>query len=175
MRYHLLPIPCPAWFEGCGERGLFRIEKRMQLRMRTDLQFFPVTGYRQARWVVRDPLTTTCYYLGDEEVYLLQELNRVSSLAELRQRFEARFAPRPLSAEQLQTLLADWATKQLLLADPVKQMALLKHSGAERRSRATVANWKSLVNNPLAIRFRGWNPQRFLDRLLPWCGGLFSP
>jgi putative peptide zinc metalloprotease protein len=147
----------------------------MKLRTRTDLQFFPVTGYREATWVVRDPLTTTCYYLGDEEVFLLQELNQVTSLSELQTRFEQEFAPRPLPMDSLQALLADWVSKQLLLADPGQQGPLMEQSGRGEQAGRRGGVWGSLLKNPLAIRFRGWNPQRFLEALLPWCAVLFSP
>ncbi len=142
------------------------------LRSRQDLEYYVVEGYAKPTWVVRDPLTTRCYHLGAEEYFLLTHLNEARSLSDLQQQFESRFYPRQLSLKELQALLADWLFKELLQSDPL--LAAQWKQAAGYPAARKPAFWKNLLGNPLMIRFRGWNPQTFLDRLAPWVGWIFT-
>ena len=138
----------------------------MAVRVRADLEYFAVSGYREPTWVVRDPLSRECFHLGEEEYFLLPRIDGQVSNAELCAQFSARFPERNFNESDLQPLLVDWLKKGLLLG-PIHRFP--QPSAASGKSR-----W-GWLKNPLVIRFRGWDPQRFLNGLLPWCGWLYSP
>jgi putative peptide zinc metalloprotease protein len=67
-------------------------------------------------------------------------------------------------------LLSQLHTADLLQSDAVPDtLELFERAG--RLSRGTL---KANLRNPLAIRFPLWNPDRFLERTLPWLGPLFG-
>ncbi len=149
----------------------------MNYRYRTDLELFPLEPNAAAgdsmQWAVRDPLDRQCYYLGNEEHFLLTHLDGKTTFAEIQTKFESIFAPRTISFSEFQNLVADWAIKGLLVCDPLelgKLKATLGDSGSPKNT-----NWLGRhFSNPLVIRFRGWDPQRFLNLLEPATRFLYS-
>jgi len=110
------------------------------------------------------------FHLTDEEYCLFEALDGSASLAELQKKFELRFAPRRLSLQMLESFLGLLHEDGLVIADSPGQ-------GGELARRARAQGWQKLragLSNVLAIRFRGIDPQRFLDALLPWCRWFFS-
>ncbi|MBB02298.1 MAG: hypothetical protein CMJ47_06605, partial [Planctomyces sp.] len=87
----------------------------MAVRVRADLEYFAVSGYREPTWVVRDPLSRECFHLGEEEYFLLPRIDGQVSNAELCAQFSARFPERNFNESDLQPLLVDWLKKGLLL------------------------------------------------------------
>lgn len=138
----------------------------MQLQVRYDLEYFPVEGYRDHSWVVRDPLTRQCYHLGEEEYFLLTKLHGVSSLETLRQQFEQQFFPRLLTIQELKALVTDWLLKHLVTGDPTVVARWKREAGIVEEERDSL--WKSWLKNPLVLRFRGWDPQHVLEEIAPW-------
>jgi putative peptide zinc metalloprotease protein len=109
--------------------------------------------------------------LRDEEHALVELLDGRHSLADLQRQFERRFAPRRISAEQLQSFLGMLHREGLVLADGPRQADELLARAATARRRAF---WQT-IGNPLAMRFRGFDPSRLLDWLYEDCRWLFSP
>jgi len=137
----------------------------MAVRVRADLEYFAVSGYQEPTWVVRDPLTRDCFHLGEEEYFLLTRINGQMSNAALCAAFSRRFSDRTFSEQELQGLIVDWLQKGLLLG-PLQQLP--------QPAEPARTGFRSWLKNPLVIRFRGWDPQRFLNALLPYCGWLYS-
>lgn len=163
-----MPSTDVPYAENTGGTGVDRIQARH------DLELFPVEGYAQAPWVVRDPLTRTCFHFGVEEHFLLTHLNACQSLEELREAFQRRFAPRELRAGELENLIVDWSFKQLLLTDPLLIAEWRRRLGTPSLASRPARGWHGIFASPLVIRFRGWNPQRFLDGLTPWLGWIYT-
>lgn len=143
----------------------------LPFRRRPDLRFSRLPFRRRTGWCVQDPLAARYYQLAEESYFLLQQLDSRISLAELRDRFETRFAPRRVELRQLQGLLRLFHEEGLVLSDLPDQGRRL----AERRRRgARQASWLRWTN-PLAIRFRGLDPRALLQFLDPLADRLFSP
>lgn len=147
----------------------------MNYRSRCDLEFFRLeqSDSLLLQWVVRDPLNRQCYYLGEEEYFLLRKLDGHHSFSSLKKQFETEFSPRQLAAAEFQNLIADWSLKGLLICDPLLLKKIQESSGIQRSHR-TRSRFLMQLANPLVIRFRGWNPQRFLEKLTSVTGWIFS-
>ena len=145
-------------------------ERPLPLRMRPDLRVSPQWYRGRRHWLLKDPLALHYFHLLDEEYAILQMLDGRTSLAEIQQRFEQRFAPRRLRLPPLQSFLSELHRRGLLLSDaPYQSEPLLARRAAGRR-RA----WAETLGNLLAIRLPGLDPGPFLQRLARPCRRLFS-
>ena len=146
------------------------LNRRLALRRRCDLEAVPQTFSGRRYWAIKDPVRLRYFHLRDEEYCIFAALDGTATLADLRDTFERQFAPRRLAASQIQSFLGTLHREGLLLADaPGQTEELLKRASAIRLRKLGEA-----VSNVLAIRFRGIDPQRFLDWLAPRCRWLFS-
>jgi putative peptide zinc metalloprotease protein len=139
--------------------------------MRADLTIQRQRWQGREYWTIKDPLTLRYYRFEDEEFAILEMLDGQTSVDEIRDRFEARFAPQRLSAGQLQHLLALLHRSNLLISNAAGQGEQLHARAGERRWKERLA----LAANFLAIRFRGVDPDRWLAWLDRRIGWLFSP
>jgi len=146
------------------------IDRPLPLRARADL----VTAeewFGSQRWtVIKDPLTLAFAYLTEQEDFILRRLDCRTSLAEIQEAFARRFAPRQVTANELQSYLAALHKSGLLLSD----LPLQDEQFAARRAgggRFELLRWLERV---LALRWRGFNPEPLLARLDPLFGWLFS-
>ena len=121
-------------------------------------------------WIVKDPLSHQYTQLREEEYFILQMLDGTTSLAEIQDRFQKRFAPQILPADRAHAFLGQLHENGLLLSDAPGQSQQLLQRAQSAKRRASVQRWTSI----LAIRFRGFDPQRFLDWLYPKCQFLFT-
>jgi putative peptide zinc metalloprotease protein len=142
----------------------------LPLRARPDLLILPQRFGRDRYWLVKDPVALRYYHLRDEEHAILELLDGRMSLAEIRQEFEARFAPWRLPGEQLYAFVGRLHEMGLLVTDTPGQGGQLLERLRRQRSRG----WIARLTNVLAIRFPGVNPEPLLRRLDPACRGLFS-
>ncbi len=149
----------------------------MNFRRRSDLEYFHLEDSteteNQMQSVVRDPLNRQCFHLGNEEYFLLSSLNGKESFTEIQKQFELKFAPRTLTSFEYQNLVADWAVKGLLICDPL-ELQKLKAAVGQAEASKPVSQFRQRFSNPLVIRFRGWDPQRFLEMLGSATGFIYS-
>jgi putative peptide zinc metalloprotease protein len=146
------------------------MNRRLALRRRCDLEAIPQTFSGQRFWAIKDPVRLRYFHLRDEEYCIFSALNGTTTLADLKDEFERQFAPRRVAVGQIQSFLGALHHEGLLLADAPGQMEEL----LKRARTARLRNLGAAVSNILAIRFRGADPQRFLDWLAPRCRWLFS-
>jgi len=142
----------------------------LALRARPDLILRPQQFGRQMVWVVKDPVALKYFHLREEEHALLEMLDGQTSLAELKRRFEASFAPLQVGVEQLHAFLGRLHQLGLLVADAPGQGQQLLERLAIRRRQA----WRETLANILAIRLSGVDPEPLLRWLYPKCRWLFS-
>ncbi len=145
--------------------------RSIPLRRRPDLVLSPQEFGTHSGVVVKDPVSLRYYQLRVEEAFLLEQLDGERSLEELRAAFQQRFAPARVSFRQLQSYLSLLHREGLVLADTEGEGPRLWER-AERQRRSSLLG---RFANVLAIRFRGVDPDRFLDRLYPRVRWLFSP
>ncbi|MDX1947206.1 MAG: site-2 protease family protein [Pirellulaceae bacterium] len=148
---------------------LAAIDRPLPLRQRPDLVAVP-QWFRGQRWVVvQDPLAVTHFYLTEAEHALLAMLDGRASIAEIRERYERRFAPQKLDAARFHQFLVQLHKNSLVVGDlpgQGEQLALRR-----KTKEAGPLRW---LEKLLAIRFRGIHPQGLLAWLDPRCGWIFG-
>ncbi|QDU31166.1 Peptidase family M50 [Anatilimnocola aggregata] len=145
--------------------------RALGLRMRADLEVVQQAWQGRSCWVIKDPLALKYFRFEEEEYSLLTWLDGKTSLDELRERFQAQFSPQKLAVAQLQHLLTMLHRSNLIVSLAAGQGESLRerHETRERKK-----FWATL-SNPLAMRFRGIDPDRLLTFLNATFGWLFSP
>lgn len=143
----------------------------LRLRRRRDVRAQPLQFGDRRYWGLKDPVSLKYYQLRDEEYRIYQMLEGPVSLDDIRRRFEDEFAPKRISLPQLQSFLGMLHGEGLIITDARGQAEELLERNRKRSRRAF---WGKFAN-PLAIRFRGVDPERFLDWLYPRVRWLLSP
>jgi putative peptide zinc metalloprotease protein len=138
--------------------------------MRRDLVIREMRMRGRVLWVAKDPVAMRYFQLRDEEYFVLRQLNGRTSSDEIQKRFERRFAPRQLEMPRLHAFLARLHREGMIIShSPGQAVELL-----ERRKKLARQGWIETLSNVLALRFRGIDPSRFLNRLTPLCGWIFT-
>lgn len=119
-------------------------------------------------WVVKDPLSRAFSYFSDQEHEILRLADGKRSLLQIASECQRRFAPEYISSESLVRFFAEARQKGLLLVNGCGKVPETSDAGNATSKRPW---WR----NPLAIRLPGWNPDRFLDWIVPLVRPLFSP
>ena len=145
--------------------------KRIPWRTRADLQSVPLEFEGRPAWGIKDPVTLGYFELRDEAFFVLNRFDGQATLEGVCQAFHERFRPRSLSVDELRGFLGQLIGQGLIVAESPGHGRMLVAREASIRSRR---RWMRL-GSLLAIRFRGFDPDRLLDAMLTWLGWLFSP
>ncbi|HEX4147983.1 MAG TPA: site-2 protease family protein, partial [Pirellulales bacterium] len=145
--------------------------RALPLRARPELSIYRLDTGGARMWGVKDPVALRYYQLGEEEHFILNCLNGRVSPEEIRRRFARAFAPRTISLARLQNFLAALHQQGLVVSERPGQGAALR----SRRQRQRRERFFAGITNPLAVRFRGLDPDRFLSWLDRGCRWIFSP
>lgn len=141
------------------------------LRRRTDLEFYPQQLRARNVWVVKDPLTLRYFHFREEEIEILRWLDGQTSLEQIKQRFETRFAPQRMTVTRLHAFVANLHRNSLVISDAAGQGTQM----LERAVRRKRDKWIAALSSPLAIQFPGFDPEWLLTRLYPRVRWLFTP
>ena len=145
--------------------------RKLALRRRPDLAARRHRYQGRSYWVVKDPVALNYFRFEEEEFSLLEMLDGSKSLDDIKDEFETRFPPQKISLHELQQFLTTLHKSGLILADVPGQGRQLLERHRERR-------WKEFISkasNLLSLRFKGVDPDRFLNWLYPKVAWLFSP
>ncbi len=145
--------------------------RRMPIRKRPDLTAKQQRYLGQSYWIVKDPVGLNYFRFQDEEYAILQMLDGQTSLDEIKERFEAEFPPQKITLEELQQFLGQLHRSGLIVAGVPGQGRHLRKRRDERWRQQMLAT----LSNVLCIRFKGVDPERFLNWLYPKVRWLFSP
>ncbi len=145
-------------------------ERPVPLRVRPELTALAIEAAGGRCWRIKDPVSLEYFQLAEDEYAVLMMLDGRTSLAEIERQFEQRFAPQNLSLGQLQAYFAHLHAEGLALADTPDQGRQL----LERRRSTARRGLTAAFINPLAIRFRGVDPERFINWLYPRSRWLFT-
>lgn len=121
--------------------------------------------------VIKDPVGLKYFRLQPEQYAVLNLLNGERSLQEIRDDLQCDFPTSHVTPADVQVLITDLHEKGLLLSDRLGQGESL----VERKRESFWKKFRQVALNPLYIRLPGWDPDRTLQRMLPWCGWIFSP
>lgn len=142
----------------------------MPLRKRPDLSARRQQYLGRSYWVVKEPVGLNYFRFQEEEFAILQMLDGKTSLDEIKERFEAEFPPQKITLEELQQFLGMLHRSGLIIADAGGQGHELRKRRDERRRKEILG----AATNILCIRFKGIDPERFLNWLYPKLRFLFS-
>lgn len=145
--------------------------RKLAIRKRPDLIARRQHYLGRSYWVVKDPVGLSYFRFQDEEFAILQMLDGETSLDEIKERFEDEFPPQKITLEELQQFLGTLHRSGLVVAGVAGQGHQLRKRRDERRRQQRIA----AVSNVLCIRFKGFDPERLLNRLYPYFRWFFSP
>ncbi len=154
-----------------AESLLASAERRLPIKKRADLEARKHRYLGKTYWIVKDPVALNYFRFEEEEFAILQMLDGNTSLAEIQRRFEATFPPQKITLDELQQFLGQLHRSGLVVSDAPGQAYQLQKRRRERLRRQLIAS----LGNVLAIRFKGVDPERFLNWLYPKVRWLFSP
>ena len=144
--------------------------RALSIRRRPDLIARRQHYLGRSYWVVKDPIGLNYFRFQDEEYALLSWLDGNVSLDELKDRFEAEYPPQKITLEELQQFLGMLHRSGLVIAAVGGQGKQLLKRRRERR-------WKEFTGalaNILCIRFKGFDPERFLNWLYPFVNWFYT-
>ncbi|MCA9211649.1 MAG: hypothetical protein KDB27_01170 [Planctomycetales bacterium] len=147
-----------------------QFDRPIPIRLRPDLQFCERDAI-DPHVAVKDPVSLNYFLLRQEEFAILQCLDGTSSIGEIQKQYERQFGPRTISSPEILGLIRNAHRDGLLVVDSPNQAAILLGRLRKKRSLDCV----SQILNPLVIRWRGFNPNRVLEKITPTFCGLFQP
>jgi len=145
-------------------------QRSVGLRKRVDVTVAEHIYRNERFWLIKDPLEMEFYRLNTEEYAVWKMIDGKKSLDDIKEQFEAEFPPQRITHRQLQSFLSDLHNKSLLAYTDCDVAAQLIQRGKEKR----LEKWKKNLSGILTLKWRGVDPDRFLDRLTPRVGWLFS-
>lgn len=121
--------------------------------------------------VVKDPLRLSYHRLQPEQFSALMALDGQRSLEDVRQSLSRDYPGFSPSLSDVQQLVEQLHEKNLVKSDrPGQGLELLKRDRKKRKQQT----WET-IRNFLYVRLPGWDPDRTLKRMLPWCRWIFHP
>ncbi len=124
------------------------------------------TGY----WVVKEPVGLQYFRFHDEEYFILNMLDGHVSLQQIKDGFEQRFAPQKITFGDLQQFIGMLHRSGLVISNSPGQGKALRERGRKKKNKELMGKFTNLF----AIRFRGIDPERILNAILPVFGWLFT-
>ena len=142
----------------------------LALRKRADLIASRNSYDGRTYWVVKEPVGLNYFRFHEEEYAILSMLDGKTSLQTIRESFQSQFAPQRITLQDLQQFIGMLHRSGLVISQAPGQGRQLRRRGDQKRKRELMGK----VSNIFALRFRGIDPERLLNRLLPWFGWLFT-
>jgi putative peptide zinc metalloprotease protein len=137
--------------------------RSLSIRRRPDLIARRHHYLGRSYWIVKDPVGLNYFRFQEEEYALLNWLDGIISLDELKDRFEEEFPPQKITLEELQQFLGMLHRSGLVIAAVGGQGKQLLKRRRERRRK----EFLGALSNILCIRFKGFDPERILNWLYP--------
>jgi putative peptide zinc metalloprotease protein len=142
----------------------------LTVRKRPDLtanrQFYQGTAY----WVVKEPVGLQYFRFHEEEYFILKMLDGHVSLQQIKDGFERRFAPQKITFGDLQQFIGMLHRSGLVISNSPGQGKALRERGRKKKNKETLGKFA----NVFALRYRGFDPEKILNGILPWFGWLFT-
>jgi len=145
--------------------------RKLPIRMRPDLSARKQQYLGKTYIVLKDPVGLNYYRFQEEEYAILKMLDGHTSLDEIKERFEDEFPPQKITVEELQQFLGMLHRSGLVIANLPGQGYQLRKRRDERRRKEILGQ----ATNILCIRFKGLDPERFLNWFYPKIRLLFTP
>ncbi|GIX00588.1 MAG: hemolysin D [Pirellulaceae bacterium] len=145
-------------------------KRPLRLRRRPDLEARRHQYHGRAYWVVKEPVGLNYFRFHEEEYAILTWLDGQTSLEQIKERFQAQFAPQRITLQDLQQFVGMLHRSGLVISDATGQGRQLRRRGQQKKKRELL----SKLSNIFALRFRGIDPERILNALNPFTWWLFT-
>ncbi len=122
-------------------------------------------------WIIKDPIGLTYYRFQPQEYAILNMLDGETSIDEIKERFEEEFPPHKISVDEINNFVGRLHQGGLVITHVPGQGRQLKKRRDEKKRKELFGQ----ASNILALRFRGVDPERFLNWLEPRMRWFFSP
>lgn len=142
----------------------------LRLHCRPDLTIQRQSYQGRDYWVVKDPISLKYYRFEEEEHALLEMLDGHSSPDQIKRRFDYRFAPQKITMQELYQFVGMLYRSSLLVSDAPNQGVELRKRGRKARQQER----RQSLTNILAIRYKGFDPDRILESMNRWTGWFFT-
>jgi len=144
--------------------------KHVKLKLRPDLSIAPQKYEGRTYWVVKDPISMRYYRFKEQEYFLLQFMDGEHTLDEAQKEYEKRFRPERLKLEDLEHFGQQLLTAGLAQNESPRAGKQL----FDRRKKRLRTEWMQTFTNILYIKIPVFDPDKLLNRMLPYCGWVFS-
>lgn len=144
--------------------------RALKLRTRPDLSAKQQRYHGRTYWVVKEPVGLNYFRFHEEEYAILQMLDGNSSMEDIKERFEREFTPQKITFADLQQFIGMLHKSGLVISEASGQGQYLKKRRDERFRKEMMGK----LANVFAIRFRGIDPERILNFLIPYTRWLFT-
>ena len=142
----------------------------LRLHRRPDLTTQRQTYQGRDYWVIKDPISLKYYRFEEEEYAILEMLDGRSTPDQIKRRFDYRFAPQKISMQELYQFAGMLYRSSLLISNAPNQGIELQRRGQKTRSQER----RQSLTNVLAIRYKGFDPDRLLSSVNRWTGWFFT-
>ncbi|QDV22049.1 biotin/lipoyl-binding protein [Aureliella helgolandensis] len=142
----------------------------LQLRRRPDLESKKHRYHGRSYWVVKEPVGLNYYRFHDEEFAILNMLDGLTSLQQIKDRFQSEFAPQRITLQDLQQFVGMLHRSGLVISQATGQGRQLRRRGDEKVKKERLGK----LANIFALRFRGIDPERILNFLNPFTWWIFT-
>ena len=142
----------------------------IKMKIRPDLTFDRMTYQGVEYWVVKEPLAQKYFQFPPHVFYLLQQLDGTKSIEQLQDDYHREHSPKRITRQDLQQLLTRFHQDSLVTSDlPGQGIELLKRGQKNKRMELL-----GQFANVLAIRYKGFDPERILNAMLPYTWWIFT-
>jgi len=138
--------------------------------MRPDLSVKRQQYQGRSFWVVKEPIGLNYYRFHDEEFSILNMMDGHTSLDFMKEEFEREFAPQKVTFQDLQHFIGQLHRSGLVISEAPGQGRQLRHRRDTKKRKELMGKF----TNVFALRWRGIDPERILNRLYPYTGWFFS-
>ncbi len=142
----------------------------LTVRKRPDLTASRHRYQGSGYWVLKEPVGLQYFRFHDEEYFILNMLDGHVSLQQIKDGFEQRFAPQKITFGDLQQFIGMLHRSGLVISNSPGQGKALRHRGRKKKNKENLGK----VANIFALRFRGFDPEKILNGILPWLGWTFT-
>jgi putative peptide zinc metalloprotease protein len=142
----------------------------VRMKMRPDLTFDHQNYQGVEYLVVKEPLGQKYYQFPPQVHYILTLLDGDQTIDQLQDAYHEKYAPKRITRQELQQLLTRFHQDGLVTSDmPGQGIELLKRGDKNKRMERFQA-----LSNILAIRYRGFDPERMLNAMIKWTWWIFT-
>src|SRR5437764_1736473 len=144
--------------------------EHLRVKLRPDLVVQPQFYEGMTHYVVKDPLALKYFRFKIEEYFLLQQLDGVQTLQDVKKAFERKYRPQTISIEDLTRFVAQLHEAGLAQIDSPEQAKVLIR---RRRKNRWKKVWQFLANI-LYIKIPIIDPEKLLTGMYPYFRWIFT-